>query len=382
MFLPAYWFEIWAREYNEPSGDWVNRFVADQLTVGKGYSVQMITFPHTATFTGNLIGHTVYQALSNNNPSGQIDRVGWNLLGNPYPSAIDWDVFSSGDYDAQVSIWDETLGNYRTWNGSVGNLTNGIIPAQSGFFVKTSSPGNSAGLLIPMLAQVHNTMPLYKNSVSNALELRADGNNYYDATYVHFNDLATPEFDVDYDAFKRDGLETAPQLYSIADYRLSINELPLKGNEIVNIGFKCGVGGTYSLTASGMETFSSGTPIFLEDLKTKNFQDLRQNPEYSFSYNTSDSENRFKLHFNEAAGFNNALSTGINVYSFDHTVVINNTTGQAGDVHIFDLAGRELLNTSMDASTTTRIPMQVAIGTYVVKVITSSGTVNQKVFIR
>ncbi|MBV2247461.1 MAG: T9SS type A sorting domain-containing protein [Lentimicrobium sp.] len=380
VFLPQYWFDVWAREYNEATGDWENRFIADHLEVGLGYSVQMAIAPQTATFTGALNTMDVSRTLMNTNPSGDVNRVGWNLLGNPFPSAIDWDVFSSGDYDAQVAVWDEAgAGNYIYWNGTVGSLTDGIIPAQNGFFVKTATDG--ASLTIPLAAQVHSPMTLYKNAVTNALELRANGNNYYDATYVHFNNYATAGFDSKYDAFKLAGLESAPQLYSIAGYKLSINELPFEGNEIVKVGFTCGVAGTYSVTASGMESFSGSTPILLEDVKLNIFQDLRQNPVYSFNYQPGDNENRFNLHFKSSTGLVDGPNMGISVYSHDHTVVITNTTGLSGDVRIFDLAGRELLNTNIGSSTTTRIPMQVSLGTYVVKVITASGTVNQKVFI-
>jgi hypothetical protein len=382
VFLPAYWYEVWAREYDEPSGMWVNRFIADNLNVGQGYSVQMTTAPQTATFTGMLNGYDVTRTLSNMNPGTDLNYVGWNLLGNPFPSAIDWDVFSTGAYDAQVAVWDEAgAGNYIYWNGTVGSLANGIIPAQNGFFVKTSTHG--AALTIPMAAQVHSPMALYKDAVANALELRADGNNYYDATFVHFNSNASADFDSQYDAFKLAGLETAPQLYSLAaGYNLSINELPFEGNEVVRMGFKCGVDGTYSLNASGMESFSSSTPILLEDLKLNILQDLRLNPVYNFNYLTSDNENRFNLHFKAATGINDPANSGIFVYSYERTVVINNTTGLNGEVRIFDMTGREIKGANMSSTTETRIYLPVAVGTYIVKVTTAQGTVNQKVFIK
>jgi hypothetical protein len=382
VFAPMYWNEVWAREYVEATGEWMNHLVADNMMLGMGYSVQMTT-PQTATFTGTLNAANVSRTLSNVNPGVDVNRVGWNLLGNPFPSAIDWDVFSTGSYDASVAVWDQAgAGNYIYWNSttSLGSLTNGIIPAQNGFFVKTMTDG--ASLTIPLTAQVHSSQAFYKDAVANALKLRADGNNYFDATFVHFNDNATPAFDSNYDAFKLEGLATAPQLYSIADYKLSINVLPFEGNEVVNLGFTCGVAGTYSVTASGMETFSSSTPILLEDLKLNSLQDLRMNPVYSFNYQVGDNANRFKLHFKNATGIDKPTLNGITVYSFDRTVVINNTTGLTGEVRIFDLTGRELKDASMNSSTTTRIPMSAAIGTYIVKVTTAQGSVNQKVFIK
>ncbi|MHC1774642.1 MAG: T9SS type A sorting domain-containing protein [Lentimicrobium sp.] len=381
VFLPIYWDEVWARKYDEPSGDWMNQNILDNLHVGLGYSVQMTTAPQTATFTGMLNGSDITRTLSNMNPGTDLNRIGWNLLGNPFPSAIDWDVFSTGDYDGQVAVWDEVYGNYRKWNGTTGDLPGGIIPAQQGFFVKTSIDG--AALTIPLGAQLHNPMNLYKDAVANALELRANGNNYGDATFVHFNSNATADFDSQYDAFKLEGLATAPQLYNMAaGYKLSINELPFEGNEVVNLGFKCGVAGTYSLNASGLESFSSSTPILLEDLKLNVIQDLRLNPVYSFNYATNDSEARFKLHFKAATGIADPANSGIFVYSYEHTVVINNTTNLNGEIRIFDMTGRELKDAGMSAASETRLPLQVAVGTYIVKVTTARGTVNQKVYVK
>ena len=382
VFLPQYWFEVWAREYDEATGMWVNKTIADNLNVGQGYSVQMTTAPQTATFTGVLNGYDVTRTLSNVNPGTDLNYVGWNLIGNPFPSAIDWDAFSTGDYDAQVAVWDQSgAGNYIYWNGSVGSLTNGIIPAQNAFFVKTSV--NGANITVPMFAQVHSPAVLFKSAVANSLELRANGNNYFDATYVHFNEAASANFDSRFDAFKLEGLETAPQLYSIAGgYNLSINELPFEGNEVVSLGFRCGVDGTYTINASGMDNFSSSTPILLEDLKLNTIQDLRVNPVYAFNYNTTDNDARFKLHFKAATGINDPVNNGIFVYSFERTVVINNTTGLNGQVQIFDMTGRQIAVNEMNNATVTRIPVSAAIGNYIVKVTTAQGTVNQKVFIK
>jgi hypothetical protein len=319
------------------------------------------------------------------NTTGGISRDGWNLLGNPFTSAIDWDVIRlapGAQYDADVAVWDQAgAGNYIHWNGSVGVLTNGIIPAQNGFFVKATA--NNAGLTIPLAAQTFTNHAFYKESVANSLELRADGNNYYDAAFVHFNNDATAQYDGKYDAFKLWGLDNAPQLYSmVSGNNLSINELPFEGNEVVDMGFSCGVNGTYTINASGMESFDATTPIWLEDLKTGTMQNLRSTPAYSFDYTTGATEKRFRLHFKSANGIQPGDLSGINIYSALRTVVINNTTNLAGEVKIYDLAGRELTHTSMSSKNETRIPVNYAVGTYLVKVITERGVTSNKVFIR
>lgn len=373
---------VWAREYDEPSGDWVNLFVYDFMEVGLGYSIEM-TEPQMALFPGVFNSADVTKTLSYQNMGGDPDRVGWNLLGNPFQSAISWNamvgIMPTAVVEAAVYVWDGA--QYVSWNGYVGELTDGIIPAQNGFFVKAMVDQEIFN--IPLSARVHSNIPFYKSNFANLLKLSANGNSFSDAAFIRFNEAATPLFDGQHDAYKLWGLNEAPQLYSIVPGDvLSINELPFAGNEVVNLGFKSGIGGNFSITASGMESFSANTPVMLEDLKLNTIQDLRQNPVYNFTYNTSDNENRFRVHFKAATGINDPSLGGISVYSYNHTVVITNTTGLAGDVRIYDLAGRELINTSIGSQMTTRIPMQAVIGTYIVKVITEKGTVNHKVFIR
>ncbi len=69
---------------------------------------------------------------------------GWNLVGNPTPSTIDWNA-SSGwtktNMDASIYIWDpnDTSGGYKTWNGTTGNLGSGLIAPFQAFWVKADA---------------------------------------------------------------------------------------------------------------------------------------------------------------------------------------------------------------------------------------------------
>ncbi|MGV1050457.1 MAG: T9SS type A sorting domain-containing protein, partial [Solirubrobacterales bacterium] len=363
----------WAKKWNPLTNAWVWQTSLNTFGVGAGYAVTTTTPTITANFTGSLNAAPVTSTLSNANG-------GWNLLGNPFQSAIDWDnVVKGPGVAAAVSVW--TGVNYITWNGSVGGLTGGIIPAENGFFAITTV--NNDFVTIPLAARVHSAVPFYKESVNNVLELVANGNNESDQTFVHFNNDATPAYDNQFDARKLFGEDYAPQLYSmISNDVLAINELPLAGNETIDLGFKCNANGAYSLTASGMESFDASTPIWLEDTKLNATQDLRANAVYNFSYAAGENANRFKLHFKSANGISDLSNSGISVYSYDHNVMISNTTSLAGEVWVYDMTGRELIHTNLNSQMTTSIPMQAAIGTYMVKVVTAKASVNHKVFIR
>ncbi|MFZ4549960.1 MAG: T9SS type A sorting domain-containing protein, partial [Bacteroidales bacterium] len=118
------------------------------------------------------------------------------------------------------------------------------------------------------------------------------------------------------------------------------------------------------------------------DLKLNSTQDLRKNAVYSFNYDATENAERFRLHFKSTTGINDPANNGISVYSFQQEVVVNNTTNIPGEVWIFDMTGRELTHSSVGSNTKTSIPMQVAVGAYIVKVVTAKATVNQKVFIK
>ena len=370
--------EVWAREYNETTGNWDNLTIADFLTVGKGYTVQM-NQAQTALFSGVLNSSPVTSTLAKQNPDNDPDRVGWNLLGNPFTSAIDWDLTDHSAIDGSVYVWNGT--QYVSWNGTIGALADGMIPAENGFFAKTALDG--ATLTIPLASRVHSGAGYYKSTLSDMLELTAEGNSLSDKTFVRFNDQATPGFDHAHDAYKLFGNENAPQLYSmISGDVLSINELPMAGNEVVTLGFKCNTTGIYTVSASGAESFSSTVPVLLQDLKLNVTTDLRVDPAYSFSYEAGESENRFRLLFLDVTGIGETETSGISVFSFDKTVVIENTGLLTGRVGIYDMTGRELLSEKLAGQATTNIPLRVASGTYIVKVLTANGPVNAKVIIR
>jgi len=370
--------EVWAREYNETTGDWDNLTIADFLSVGKGYSVQM-NQPQTALFAGVLNSAPVTATLAKLNPGADANRVGWNLLGNSFTSAIDWDLTDHSAIDGSVYVWNGS--QYVSWNGTTGALTDGLIPAENGFFAKTVV--NGATLSIPLTSRVHSSVGLYKSSVADLLELTAQGNSFSDKAFVHFNDQATAGFDNQYDAYKLFGNENTPQLYSmISGDVLSINELPMTGNEVVDLGFKCNTTGVYSVTATGVDNFASTIPVYLQDLKLNIQHDLRINPVYSFSYEAGEPENRFKLSFLNVTGIRDMVTAGIKVYSFDKTVTIENANLLTGEISIYDMTGRVLLSQKLTGQARTNIPLQVTTGMYLVKVLLSNGPVTAKVHIQ
>lgn len=371
---------IWARKYDEFSGDWQNLPASALLNPGTAYSMQM-TQNQTAGFIGILNSAAVTTRLLYNNPGNDPDRAGWNLVGNPFPSAIDWDMVSVNAAEQSIYAWNGT--QYITWNGTIGALTNGIVPAQSGVFIKASEPGFifNRDVTIPLPARVHSNRPFLKESVANTLELEVDGNGYRDVTYIRFNKNATKGFDTYADAHKLRGIEEAPQLFSWSGtYPLSINELPLAFNETIDLGFSCAASGAYAITANGLSGFDPSVRLLLEDKKTSSITDLSLNPGYTFDYQAGEIPDRFRLHI--AGGSAIPEQNSIFVWYHNNLLSVSNPSGIAGELHLFDLAGRVVLSSPLGKDDLTVMPVSLKPGVYLAGISAVNFKLTRKIIVR
>jgi hypothetical protein len=371
---------IYLREYNEATGNWVNLAIPATLENGKGYSFFMDIANTTATFTGTLNNSNVLPMMSNSGTSGNTNYDGWNLLGNPFASAIQWGLgsWALNNVNNEVHVWSN--GVYLSYAGGTGSLTDGIIPAQQGFFVKANAPVPS--LTIPTASRLHSSQGFYKNNIADLLRLDvSDNSTYTDATFVRFNYDATEEFDQAFDAHKLDNDEAAPMLYTMhGETRFSINTLKsISETPEVPVYFKAGADGEYTINASGMESFENRI-IYLTDLLTGLRQDLRENPVYAFNASTGDDANRFKLSF-ATVGIGEQPGLNIGVYAANGEIRLQLPEAMRGTVNVASLSGQILLSRNFSASGEFGIRTQLPAGIYLVTVVTDQGIATRKVFI-
>ncbi|MEM1055946.1 MAG: T9SS type A sorting domain-containing protein [Bacteroidota bacterium] len=104
-------------------------------------------------------------------------REGFNLLGNPYLEAIDWDdpSWTKTDVSETVYVWDPEYneGDHRTWNGTVGDLEGGIIPSGQGFHVEAL--GGGAALTVAEDAQTGRSGAVYGKRAVSGLHFQLSG---------------------------------------------------------------------------------------------------------------------------------------------------------------------------------------------------------------
>jgi len=397
--LPAGYSNIFAKYWVEPIMQWV--YIDDvnlDLNVMQGYGIWVDNDPvsqnETIEFKGTLNNNvTAAYTLTNTNDNG------WNWVGNPYPSALDWDALSGWtktDMDNTIYYWNPASGsgNYSYYVGSGtapwtgdGSVNDGTqyVPAMQGFLVHCNNVSGGS-IKIENGARVHNSQAFYKNTenYTDFLKLKAVGNGYWDETLIRFFEGATEGFDSDYDAYKLYGLDEAPQLYSIIpDEVLSVNSLPgYDEDRIVDLGFECGVPEIFTIEASEIESFDENTTIYLEDLKEGVMHNLSENPSYAFAHEIGDDPNRFLLHFGEPSSIDETNQQNVRIYSNEDVVYIHQAAGIKGEITIYDMIGREILSQKISDETLSQIKITEGTGYYLVTLQTEKFVVVEKVFIK
>lgn len=385
MFLSQY-----LRPFNEPTnafGDYITSLTTP-LTAGQGFIIWPVT-SQAYIYDGTLNTGTVTSSLSYTDASH-----GNNLVGNPYPSSVDWELVSAANLNVSTSmqIWNQSAGAYGVYSATTHSGTNGTtqyIPVGQGFFVTTTSAGS---LSITHSMKVHNhTQSFLKNidNVSNQIKIKVENETSSDEIIVAFLPSGSDGYNPLIDARKMFGEPKSPQLFLNKPKnteKLSIGVLPeLTGPVILPINLRVGHTGDYSFTSSTMESFNPNVSIVLEDVKLHEIQDLRVNPEYKFSADSNENENRFLLHIsNWPYGTSpDPANEKFRIYSYGKTIYVFDDSGdcQSGTLIIYDFLGRNVYRSDLTGGRLQQFNPDLLQGYYIVKVISTSGVRTQKVFI-
>jgi len=366
--------------------------LTDVLTTGQGYTVN-INAAEVVDFQGTLNnGDVTLGGLGR----GSQPNAGWQLLGNPYPSAIDYDkVSKSGLEDALyvVKSSGQYTGSYASYvngNGTNGGTNN--IPLGQGFFVRVASaqtPGsvaftNNARTNAPetgLFQRLTNTSP--------AVALTLSGAGVANQMRVYFEQGATPTFDTKYDAHylpATHGLDIASDISTEA---LAINGLPeLSGTVTVPLRVHAATAGTYTLKVDELANLPAGYRAYLRDAQTGALTDLATTPSLSLTLAPADAATgRFSIVMSTNATLATApaaLAALVAVYpNPTHgtaTLVLPATLrGQAASqVEVLNALGQAVLRRTVAAGGSDQIALPLsglAAGIYTVRATTAGGSV-------
>ncbi len=220
---------IWLRPYNEATNAYGDYIVPDAtpLPVGQGFIV-WTNSSEVRTYVGNVNNGSI--GPLNIQLTGLADiNTGWNLVGNPYPSSIDWDAVSGwtkNNVANAVYVYNGT--QYSAWVGGVSvNGGTSIIASGQGFFVQATAGG--ASLAMDNDVRLHSLQHFLKTETEllNNIRINLSNSQYADETVITVREFASENYDFENDAAKIYGVAEAPQMYTVKgeDDKLAIHSV-------------------------------------------------------------------------------------------------------------------------------------------------------------
>ncbi|MBC7449777.1 MAG: T9SS type A sorting domain-containing protein [Hymenobacteraceae bacterium] len=348
--------------YQSPAG------LGDALVVGKGYSVRKGN--QTVDFIGTLTTGNKPLTLAGNGTGGGLK--GWNLLGNPYASPLDWKkVRDAGAIPATVQA---TIYFYRpTANGTFYDATSGLsgddfnsIALAQGFFARKNTATGTSSINLTNAMRTTGTgngfnravptdRPYVKLAIANVVEPTVRPK-----TLVYFDEDATNGFDGYHDGFSA-GRSTGnvPYLATLIEgEEAAVNALSTipgagEADVVVPMLVATSVAGTYTISTYKVLNVPAGTQVILEDALTGTAQDMMLNGEYTFRSTADYVGQRFTLRFTagRVTGLSADLSaSSLSVYPNPASGTVRIGAPAGATVLVIDALGRTVRTVRIDGA--------------------------------
>jgi len=362
------------------------------LAVDEGYLIYYPDASITYSFAGKANNGAFATAVSY--PGVDFN---FNLVPNPYPSAIDWDAASGWtktNVNDAIYIYNAASSNSSSfvWADYIAGVgTNGgtrYIPVGQAFFVRT----NAAAPVLSMNndVRVHNAQAFYKNpeNLTDLLRVRTSNSIATDEIVVRFNPETTYNFDGAYDAIKLMGGEAVPKIYSITPDQtlMSINSIPYSTETYyLPLGFESASEEEVTISFEGIESFGDWVTIVFEDQLLGIFTDLRESSSYTFTHSAANSPERFVLHFMGVTGLEDQLVSQkqLTSWSSNGSVFVRVPEGEkAVSAELYDLQGRLLRSSEGFTGSIIQFSALTTNAIVLVRLTTTTRQYSQKVFIR
>jgi len=355
--------------YN-PNASWVISYGGGlPMTPGEGYSVrgpQNFDIVTPSTQTASFIG------IPNN---GDVVKTTvqnkFNLLGNPYPSAIDGDKLIRDTNIGTIYLWTHNTppandgssnkykyasADYAAFNlsGSVRNGGDaagptGYIAAGQGFFAK---PITTSITYTNSMRVSANNGNFYKTAKTENLEKNrvwlnlSNAEGAFKQTLVGYIEGATNGLDLNYDAASFNG-NTYVDFYSInetAKFSIQARALPFENSDVIPLGYKTTVAGDFTISIDHVDGFFDNQKVYLEDKTTGVISDLKTQ-DYTFKTEAGTFTDRFALRYTnktlETDDFEN-VNEGLFVSIKDKVIKVASAKENIKEIHIFDITGKSI----------------------------------------
>jgi hypothetical protein len=342
------------------------------FAAAKGY---MIRVGNTWSPTVAAPFNGIFTGVPNNGRINASMGLGYNLLGNPYPSPISATAFlTKNPKVGTLYFWTHTApavgGIYPTNNyaaytlvGGVasaagGAVPNGIIQTGQGFFLNTALATNAIFENIQRRDAVSSTQ-FYR--AADAPEEQAtsepsrvwlnlnDGATNVNQILVGYMQGASENVDESIDGLMLD--TNSSMLYSLIDsniaYVIQGKGLPFDDNDKVLLGFKATHSGNFTINLGSFDGLFVNQDVYLKDNYTNQLFNLKT-ADYQFTSAEGTFNDRFLIVYKDQTLSNNdiVLENSVGVYAHNNDIKINSFQENITNVSVYDLLGKMLYNNS------------------------------------
>jgi len=346
------------------------------MDVMKGYIAVSPAQNTTISFTGGTL-NTGDKSVSNL-------PLGFNLVGNPYPSSVDFAQASKTNVANSIWYRSKKTGsyNFHTYNVTGGVSVNdgtAIIAPMQAFWIKTTSATNSLGFTNTMRSHQDQTVDANrlmapKANTQQLLRLQISNSVNKDETVIYFNAAAQNSTD-DYDSQKMfNNTAEVPEIFTKNEgTSLAINGMnTIPYDTEIPLGFKTTAEGNFSISAPEFKNFELGTKVILKDNQNPTVEtDLSTGDVYYFNAPiTASVSDRFSLVFrvpSSTTGIENTAKTNVKVF-VNAANQISIITPEKSIYSIYNAVGQLIENGILNTERETRDAKHLAAGVYVVKV--------------
>ncbi|WP_163409884.1 calcium-binding protein [Flavobacterium ajazii] len=394
---------------------WKGETSSNIMTTGKGYIIRgpqefSTTIPekYEAVFKGIPVNGKIKTPIRNSES--------FNLIGNPYPSALDADAFltvNSVNIKGTLYFWTHntpiTNGKYVSDDYAVYNLLGGVgtrsalasgenntqpdgtIASCQSFFVQSITTGE---------VKFENSMRILEQNASffkpakitekkrafekNRIWLNlTNEENAFKQILLGYIEGATNGYDTAFDGESFDGNQYV-DFYTCNEEKnwvIQGRQFPFQESDEVVLGYKTQISGNFSISIDHLDgIFSGQQEVYLEDKELKIQYDLKKEP-YKFSTQKGIFNNRFVLKFS-----NKTLNlidiqknkTGVVIFQKKGQIVIESDSA-IQKVQIYDLAGKLILEQNFNQNSIVISNLKSKNQVLVFKVKTENGLETKKV---
>ncbi|MGK4566517.1 discoidin domain-containing protein [Flavobacterium sp. 3HN19-14] len=336
----------------------------NSFAAAKGYVIRAPnTFTTTAsdyegTFTGRPNSGDLQIAVTNTSGTGQ----GFNLVGNPYPSAISATAFFVANptvttlyfwtHSVQGSAPNANYASYNLTGGTAASATtpasvvpNGTILSGQGFIAKTSASGNLVFNNGMRTGSNSGTFFRTANTEQNRIWINLNAaNESMNQMLLGYIDGATDAVDARYDGKLIEN--SGSRIYSMLDdeaYVIQGKALPFADTDVVPLGFTASAAGSYSISIDHVDgLFADEQEIYVEDLLMNVMHNIKETA-YAFASEAGTFNNRFRVVYqNIELGVGTPVLDSNSVVVYNHNNVLNVNSGSQSmqSMMIFDVRGR------------------------------------------